>query len=103
METHARIDLITLKTLILERWLSKIAGDLFRASHAFTPLRTQSGLMNLWAAAFTWRGHLRLVRALEVRDREKAHALMLTHIREGRRYVSEFIKHGNNRGTSPTG
>jgi DNA-binding GntR family transcriptional regulator len=77
------------------RWLSKIAGDLFRATHAFTPLRTQSGLMNLRAAALTWRGHVRLVRALEARDRERAHALMLGHIRDGRRYVFEFLKNDN--------
>jgi DNA-binding GntR family transcriptional regulator len=74
------------------RWLSKIAEDLFLASQAFTPLRTQAVLMTLWAASQTWGGHVRLVRALRARDREKARSLMLSHIQEGRRYVLGFLK-----------
>lgn len=81
------------------RWLTKIAGDLFIASQAFARVRQEPEILTLGIAAATWRGHIVLLRALRKRDPDAARKHMLRHIQVGRRYVLESARRMKRKGS----
>lgn len=82
------------------RWLTKIAGDLFMASKAFARVRQEPEILTFRIAATTWRDHVALLRALRRRNAEGARQQMLRHIQVGRRYVLDNARRMKRTGTS---
>jgi len=73
------------------RLLEKIISENRLLSTVFKTTRNVPGVTSLRAAAWTWREHALLIRAMRRRDPEAARALMVCQIRNGRRLVLEFI------------
>ncbi len=69
------------------RWLSKIAADIKLLAFGFSPQRRIPEFLTVAAAVQTWRGHRRLIRALETKNPELAAATVLTHVRVGKEEV----------------
>lgn len=74
------------------RWLSKIAADMKLLAYGFSPQRRIPEFLTVAAAVQTWRGHRRLIRALETRDPARAAAISLAHVRDGRDEVFAHLR-----------
>lgn len=66
------------------RWLTKVAADIKLLAYGFSPQRRMPAFLTVGKAVRTWRGHRRLLRALETRDSDLAAATIRAHIREGK-------------------
>ena len=69
------------------RWLVRIVKNLRVLAFAFAVRPQTPQLLGLHEAAVTWRDHLRIVRALERHDAEKAESLVQKHIAMGRAHM----------------
>ena len=77
------------------RWLTKVAADVKLLAYGFSPQRRMPAFLTVAKAVRTWRGHRRLLRALETRDADLAAATIRSHIREGKEEVfAHLAKHG---------
>lgn len=74
------------------QWLEMIANNLRLMSLAFSPRRDSVENIPLRIAAFTWLGHMRIVRAVKHRKPELASALMASHIRAGKRHCMDYFQ-----------
>jgi len=72
--------------------LEKIVSENRLLSTVFKATRNIPEVTTLRAAAWTWRDHALLVRAMKQRDPERARTLMVHQIRKGRRLVLEFLR-----------
>lgn len=78
------------------RWLSKVASDIKLLAFGFSPQRRMPEFLTVAAAVQTWRGHRRLIRAIETRQPALAAATVLDHIRAGKQEVfAHLAAHGN--------
>jgi prepilin-type N-terminal cleavage/methylation domain-containing protein len=73
-------------------WLSKIAGDLKLLAFGFSPQRRMPDLLTVHAAAQTYRGHRRLIRALTTRNAALASATTADHIDRGKADVFAHLE-----------
>ena len=77
------------------RWLTKVAADVKLLAYGFSPQRRMPAFLTVGKAVRTWRGHRRLLRALETRDSDLAAATIRSHIREGKDEVfAHLASHG---------
>jgi DNA-binding GntR family transcriptional regulator len=74
------------------RLLEKIVSENRLLSTVFKATRNVPEVTSLSAAAWTWRDHALLVRAMRRRDPDWARELMVHQIRKGRRLVLEFLR-----------
>lgn len=73
--------------------LQKIVRESRLLQRAFKSLYRTSEAITLHEAAWTWRDHASLVRALRRRDPQRARDLMVRQIRKGRRFTLKALKH----------
>jgi len=73
------------------RLLEKIVSENRLLSTVFKATKNVPEVNSFSAAAWTWRDHALLVRAVRKRDPEQARELMVRQIRKGRRLVLKFL------------